>query len=305
MGVDILVATPGRLTDFLENGEMTLDRIRFLVLDEADRMLEMGFEKQIRTILCADFGMPAAGERQTMMFSATFPQSIQLLAQSYMGQYVFVAVGKVGGASDSVEQEFVYGSNADKESILMDFFGMAEEGSVLIFVQRKVSASRVERFLKNNGIIAMSIHGDKTQHDREYAMDSFKQGICKVLVATDVASRGLDIPNVTYVINYDMSNNIDDYVHRIGRTGRIGNKGTALTIITDNETPKILRELKDMLIDSNLNVPDWFSGLINRRGYDRAPRQSGRRERRGYRSDYRSGGYKKGGRQYKKPGRFG
>merc|ERR1711916_276326 len=224
------------------------------------------------------------------MFSATFPQSIQLLAQSYMGQYVFVAVGKVGGASDSLEQEFVYGSNADKESILMDFFGMAEEGSVLIFVQRKVSASRVERFLKNNGIIAMSIHGDKTQHDREYAMDSFKQGICKVLVATDVASRGLDIPNVTYVINYDMSNNIDDYVHRIGRTGRIGNKGTALTIITDNETPKILRELKDMLIDSNLNVPDWFSGLINRRGYH---------------SDYRSGGYKKGGRQYKKPGRFG
>lgn len=280
-GVEILVATPGRLVDFLSCDRLTLGNIRFLVLDEADRMLDMGFQVQIKEVLSERYKIAGPGERQTMMFSATFPCSIQLLAKQYMGDYVFVAVGKVGGACESVRQELVYAESNDKKSVLLDFFNSVEEGSVLIFVQRKFNANKVETFLKRNGINALSIHGDKSQYEREFAISSFKRGVCKVMVATDVASRGLDIPNVGYVVNYDMALNIEDYVHRIGRTGRIGNEGVALTIISDMEHVKVLEQLRDLLKESNEKVPKWMNELIQVRKRGKYQSNYGRQERRG------------------------
>eukprot|EP01083_Nonionella_stella_P125548 379743_1 len=202
-GVDVVVATPGRLVDFIERGRLTLTNIRFLILDEADRMLDMGFEPQIRKIVMEN-GMPPCGPRQTMMFSATFPREIQFLAQSFMKDYVFLAVGRVGSTTESIKQRVEYAENYDKQAMLMRLLPECE-GLTLVFVQTKRSADSIEYFLQQQGINATSIHGDRSQREREHALSMFRQGISPVLVATDVASRGLDIPNVKYVFNFDPS----------------------------------------------------------------------------------------------------
>ncbi|KAK6124603.1 hypothetical protein DH2020_041658 [Rehmannia glutinosa] len=189
-GVDILVATPGRLVDLLERAKVSLQMIRYLALDEADRMLDMGFEPQIRKIV-EQMDMPPRGERQTLLFSATFPKEIQRLASDFLSNYIFLAVGRVGSSTDLIVQRVEYVHEADKRSHLMD----------LLHAQR-----------------ANGVQGK----ERELALRSFKSGNTPILVATDVAARGLDIPHVAHVINFDLPNDIDDYVHRIGRTGRAG-----------------------------------------------------------------------------------
>jgi ATP-dependent RNA helicase DDX3X len=233
-GADLLVATPGRLVDLIERGRLAMDNVRFLVLDEADRMLDMGFEPQIRRIV-EEEGMPQGDRRQTMMFSATFPPPIQRLASDFLRDYIFLTVGRVGSASKDVTQTVEFVENKDKLDTLMRFLMNIEEGLILIFVETKRSCDYIEDMLCSRVFPACSIHGDKSQREREESLRSFKRGQTPVMVATDVAARGLDIPNVTQVVNFDLPTNIDDYVHRIGRTGRAGNTGSCSLVCQRKE----------------------------------------------------------------------
>ena len=256
-GCDLMVGTPGRLFDLLYRNRVALQGIRYLILDEADRMLDMGFEPQIRSIV-EEFGMPR--DRQTFMFSATFPREIQRLAADFLNDYVFLAVGRVGSAAKDISQTIEYVEESEKFKYIVHCLNTIDDGLILIFVETKRSADMIEYNLCREGYPATSIHGDKDQRDREEALHKFKTGKCPVLVATDVASRGLDINNVTHVINYDMPANIDDYVHRIGRTGRAGNTGAAVSLMNEKNR-NIARDLYDLLRENAQVTPAWLETL--------------------------------------------
>ncbi|KAL7496615.1 hypothetical protein ACHAWT_009291 [Skeletonema menzelii] len=288
-GCDLLVATPGRLVDLIERGRLSMENVKFMVLDEADRMLDMGFEPQIRRIVEQE-GMPHREDRQTMMFSATFPANIQRLAGDFMRDYIFLTVGRVGSASENVTQTVEYVEQNDKLDQLMKFLLTIEEGLILIFVETKRNCDFVEDVLCERGFPAASIHGDKSQREREDALRNFKSGRTPVLVATDVAARGLDIPNVTQVVNYDLPTNIDDYVHRIGRTGRAGNTGAALSFVNERNSG-VVRELRELLDENGQEVPSWLIQMSSYGG-----RGGGGRGRGGGR---RSGGSSFGSRDYR------
>uniref|UniRef100_A0A3B3IJB3 RNA helicase n=1 Tax=Oryzias latipes TaxID=8090 RepID=A0A3B3IJB3_ORYLA len=224
-GCHLLVATPGRLVDMMERGKIGLDYCNYLILDEADRMLDMGFEPQIRRIVEQDT-MPHKGIRQTLMFSATFPKEIQILARDFLEDYIFLAVGRVGSTSENITQKVVWVEESDKRSFLLDLLSATGKDSLtLVFVETKKGADALEDFLYREGYACTSIHGDRSQRDREEALSQFRSGKCPILVATAVAARGLDISNVKHVINFDLPSDIEEYVHRIGRTGRVGNLG--------------------------------------------------------------------------------
>ncbi|XP_046863283.1 ATP-dependent RNA helicase DDX3X-like [Xenia sp. Carnegie-2017] len=221
-GCHLLVATPGRLVDMLDRGKIGLDVCKFLVLDEADRMLDMGFEHQIRRIVEKD-SMPKTGQRQTLMFSATFPKEIQVLARDFLDNYIFLAVGRVGSTSENITQKVVWVDDVDKRSFLLDLLNASGPDSLtLVFVETKKGADALEDYLYREKYPATSIHGDRSQREREDSLQSFRSGRTPILVATAVAARGLDIPHVKHVINFDMPSDIEEYVHRIGRTGRVG-----------------------------------------------------------------------------------
>lgn len=208
------------------------------MLDEADRMLDMGFEPQIRRIVEQD-AMPKTGERQTLMFSATFPKEIQMLARDFLENYIFLAVGRVGSTSENITQKIVWVEEHDKRSFLLDLLNAAglnkfqatesttaaPEQLTLVFVETKRGADALEEFLYRDGYPVTSIHGDRSQREREDALKRFRSGKTPILVATAVAARGLDIPHVKHVINFDLPSDVEEYVHRIGRTGRMGNLG--------------------------------------------------------------------------------
>ncbi|KAF8673200.1 hypothetical protein HU200_048750 [Digitaria exilis] len=271
-GVDILVATPGRLVDLLERARVSLQSIRYLALDEADRMLDMGFEPQVRRIV-EQMDMPPPGVRQTMLFSATFPKEIQRMASDFLDNYIFLAVGRVGSSTELIVQRIEFVQEADKRSHLMDLLHaqrdtgkLLQQTLTLVFVETKRGADSLESWLCMNGFPATSIHGDRNQQEREYALRSFKSGQTPILVATDVAARGLDIPHVAHVVNFDLPNDIDDYVHRIGRTGRAGKSGLATAFFNDNNS-SLAKSLAELMQESNQEVPAWLSRYAARPSY--------------------------------------
>jgi len=264
LGVAILVATPGRLVDFLNRNKISLYVCKFTVLDEADRMLDLGFEPQIQEILEA-FDMP--NERQTMMFSATFPVEIQKLAQKYLTKYIFLAVGRVGSATETITQELTKANGRDQKlELLMDLLPRCD-GLTLVFVATRREAENIEYFLRSESVNAESIHGNRNQSERERALKAFRDGRSPILIATDVAARGLDVPNVKWVINYDLPSTIDSYIHRIGRTGRCGNTGTAISFVGNKENKNVIRDLLSILKESKQAVPVWFSNMVSESTY--------------------------------------
>ncbi|XWS66494.1 hypothetical protein CRYUN_Cryun05aG0204500 [Craigia yunnanensis] len=270
--------------------------IRYLALDEADRMLDMGFEPQIRKIV-EQMDMPNRGVRQTVLFSATFPREIQRLASDFLSNYIFLAVGKVGSSTDLIVQRVEFVHESDKRSHLMDLLHAQRDNGVhgkqaltLLFVETKKGADSLEHWLYINGFPATTIHGDRTQQERELALRSFESGKTPILVATDVAARGLDIPHVAHVINFDLPNDIDDYVHRIGRTGRAGKTGLATAFFNESNL-SLARPLAELMQEANQEVPAWLTRYASRAPY-------------GGNKNRRSGVGHFGGRDFRREGSF-
>uniref|UniRef100_UPI0037E7CADA probable ATP-dependent RNA helicase DDX17 n=1 Tax=Semicossyphus pulcher TaxID=241346 RepID=UPI0037E7CADA len=241
-GVEICIATPGRLIDFLEAGKTNLRRCTYLVLDEADRMLDMGFEPQIRKIV--DQIRP---DRQTLMWSATWPKEVRQLAEDFLKDYVQINVGALElSANHNILQivDVCMESEKDQKLIqLMEEIMAEKENKTIIFVETKKRCDDLTRRMRRDGWPAMCIHGDKSQPERDWVLTEFRSGKAPILIATDVASRGLDVEDVKFVINYDYPNSSEDYIHRIGRTARSTNKGTAYTFFT----PGNLRQARELI----------------------------------------------------------
>jgi len=256
-GCHILVATPGRMNDFVRRGSISFSSTRFVVLDEADRMLDMGFLPNMEEML-GHASMVPTGERRTLMFSATFPEEIQRLAAKFLENYIFVTVGIVGSACTDVEQIFHQVDKFNKRNKLVEI--LKEEGCerTLVFVETKRNADFLATYLSENDFQTTSIHGDRQQREREEALTDFKKSKRNILVATAVAARGLDIKNVKHVINYDLPKSIDEYVHRIGRTGRLGNRGKATSFFDDSHDMQIAGDLSRILKQAGQPVPDWL-----------------------------------------------
>jgi ATP-dependent RNA helicase DDX3X len=304
-GCHLLVATPGRLTDMLKRDRVGLENCRFLVLDEADRMLDMGFEPQIREIVESN-SMPKTGERQTLMFSATFPKEIQMLARDFLDNYIFLAVGRVGSTSENITQKVLWVEENDKRAYLLDLLTASAEAFdannlTLVFVETKRGVDQLSDFLHLEGFPATSIHGDRTQRDREDALKCFRSGRLPILVATAVAARGLDIPNIKHVINFDLPSDIEEYVHRIGRTGRMGNLGLATSFFNDKNR-NLVRDLVELVLETKQDMPAWLEMINNemRSSYPSHNRRGGGGAKR-----YGGGGSAFGSRDYRQQGRGG
>ncbi len=233
-GSDILVATPGRLIDLLDRGAVDLSGTRFLVLDEADQMLDIGFIHALRRIAKM---LPEA--RQTMMFSATMPKQMNELAASYLRGPIRVEVSPPGKPADKVTQSVHYVAKDAKQSLLIELLDGHREGRALVFSRTKHGAERLRSQLERAGFSAGSIHGNKSQGQRDRALAGFREGKVKILVATDVAARGIDIPGVGHVYNYDLPNVPENYVHRIGRTARAGREGQAVAFCASDEMSEL------------------------------------------------------------------
>ena len=240
-GVDILVATPGRLIDHLDSRALRLDRVEILVLDEADQMLDMGFIHSIRRIVPK---LPKV--RQSLFFSATMPRDIARLADELLQDPVRVAVTPVATTADSVDQRVIFVETARKRALLADILRDEEMARTLVFTRTKHGADRVVKHLEGVGIGSVAIHGNKSQNQRERALEAFKSGRAKVLIATDIAARGIDIDAVTHVVNFDLPNVPESYVHRIGRTARAGATGAAISFC-DAEEKALLRDIEKLI----------------------------------------------------------
>ncbi|VDK70140.1 unnamed protein product [Litomosoides sigmodontis] len=252
-GVDILVAAPGRLLDFLITDVLNLNRCTYLILDEADRMLDMGFEPQIRRIVSM-----IRPDRQTLMFSATWPKEVRALANDFLADPVFVNVGSLKlSANRNIIQLVEVVEENQKEEKLLEFLGKIsneQHCKTLVFVGMKRTADWLTRLIRKKGYPALSLHGDKSQTERNFVMNDFKNGECSTLIATDVAARGLDVNDIKYVINFDCPKNIEDYIHRIGRTARHDKTGTSYTLCTLNDRP-IADDLIDVLKEAKQAIP--------------------------------------------------
>lgn len=252
-GVDVVIATPGRLIDFLEMGTLSLQQVTYVVLDEADRMLDMGFEPQIRKILSQ-----IRPDRQMLMWSATWPREVQQIAHEFIANYVQINVGSVNlSANHNIQQNIEIVDDYDKNDKLMHLLSKPElqdnKTKIIIFSTTKKRCEKVNQYLNRNGFRSVVMHGDKSQQEREYALKQFRNDRANILVATDVAARGLDVDGIGIVINYDYPQMTEDYVHRIGRTGRKDSKGVSYTFFTENDS-KQARQLVDILEEANQEI---------------------------------------------------
>ncbi|KAI9246368.1 P-loop containing nucleoside triphosphate hydrolase protein [Sporodiniella umbellata] len=252
-GIHMLVATPGRLIDLLNKKKVNLDNCKYLCMDEADRMIDMGFEEDVRTIMSY-----FKSQRQTILYSATMPKKIRDFALSALVKPIVVNVGRAGAANLDVIQEVEYVKQEAKMVYLLECLQKTPP-PVLIFAENKNDVDDIHEYLLLKGVEAAAIHGSKTQEEREYAIRSFKNFKKDVLVATDVASKGLDFAEIKHVINYDMPKEIEDYVHRIGRTGRSGKTGIATTFINQHCSEQIRLDLKHLLKEAKQRVPPFLA----------------------------------------------
>ena len=234
-GAHIIVATPGRLIDHMERGTVQLGRLRFVVLDEADQMLDIGFADDIRHIL-----RHTPSSRQTLLFSATMPSTIRRLANSYMKDPAWILVGEDAKPVEQVEQVYFEVAERDRPAALEELLREPSRiTQALVFRRTKIGVDRLVAYLQRRGHDIQAIHGDMTQSQRDTVMGHFRARHLRVLVATNMAARGLDIPAVSHVINYDMPSNVEEYVHRIGRTARMGRPGTAVTFVSEWDFPML------------------------------------------------------------------
>jgi len=254
-GIHCVVATPGRLQDMLEKKRFNMELCRYLVLDEADRIMDMGFEEDLRNIM--DFFVK---QRQTLMFSATMPKKIQNFAQTALVRPVTVNVGRAGAANLDVIQEVEYVKQEAKIVYLLECLQKTAP-PVLVFCDSKNDVDDIHEYLLLKGVEGVAIHGSKDQEERQYAIQCFKSGTKDVLIGTDIAAKGLDFPDVQHVINYDMPTEIENYVHRIGRTGRCGKTGVATTFINKSSDESILLDLKHLLMEAKQRIPPVLMAL--------------------------------------------
>ena len=326
-GVEVIIATPGRLNDLLEMRKANLSNIQYVVLDEADRCLDMGFEPQIRSIMNhIPTNTPDEKKRQTLLFSATWPKEIQRLAFDFLQDPIQINVGDVDSlnANKDIKQNILMCQESEKhdklKEILTDLIGKAEENGqqdmrtanggkahakVIVFVAKKITCHDLANQLWEDGFAVDSLHGDRPQWERTKVMNAFKAGILRMLIATDVAARGLDVKDVGVVINFDMpagTNAVEDYVHRIGRTGRAGKKGEAHTFFTHGDK-KCARQLVEVLNKSSQEIPPELEAMVPRfhrngfggRGGGRGRGRGGGRGYGGGGRGYMSGGGGRGG----------
>ncbi|XP_067302844.1 probable ATP-dependent RNA helicase DDX23 [Pseudorasbora parva] len=270
MGCEIVIATPGRLIDVLENRYLVLSRCTYVVLDEADRMIDMGFEPDVQKILeyipvtnqkpdtddaedpekmMQNFESGKHKYRQTVMFTATMPPAVERLARSYLRRPAVVYIGSAGKPHERVEQKVILMSEGEKRKKLLEVLASGFEPPIIIFVNQKKGCDVLAKSLEKMGYNACTLHGGKGQEQREFALSNLKAGAKDILVATDVAGRGIDIHDVSMVLNYDMAKNIEDYIHRIGRTGRAGKSGMAMTFLT-KEDSTVFYDLKQAILES-------------------------------------------------------
>ena len=240
-GVEIVIATPGRLLDHVQQKTISLSQTQILVMDEADRMLDMGFLPDLQRIINL---LPK--ERQNLMFSATFSPEIKKLADSFLKDPVTIEVARSNATADRVTQVVYKVAEDDKRDAVLHLIRGRDLKQILVFSNTKIGASRLSRHLEQEGVKASAIHGDKTQNERMAALEAFKNGGVDVLVATDVAARGLDISDLPCVINYDLPYNAEDYVHRIGRTGRAGASGDAISLYSDKDA-RLLQDIEKLI----------------------------------------------------------
>ncbi|KAL4880460.1 Phosphomethylpyrimidine kinase-domain-containing protein [Aspergillus karnatakaensis] len=263
-GVEVCIATPGRLIDMLEAGRTNLRRVTYLVLDEADRMLDMGFEPQIRKIIGQ-----IRPDRQTCMWSATWPKEVRQLASDFLNDYIQVNIGSMDlSANHRITQIVEVISDFEKRDRMLKHLEKIMENrgnKCLVFTGTKRIADEITRFLRQDGWPALSIHGDKQQQERDWVLNEFKTGKSPIMVATDVASRGIDVRDITHVLNYDYPNNSEDYVHRIGRTGRAGAKGTAITFFT-TDNAKQARDLVTILSEAKQQIDPRLAEMVRYSG---------------------------------------
>ncbi|GBP66463.1 ATP-dependent RNA helicase p62 [Eumeta japonica] len=265
-GVEIVIATPGRLIDFLERGTTNLQRCTYLVLDEADRMLDMGFEPQIRKII-----EQIRPDRQTLMWSATWPKEVRKLAEDYLGDYVQINIGSLQlSANHNILQIIDVCQEHEKENklnVLLQEIGQSQDpgAKTIIFVETKRKVENITRNIRRYGWPAVCMHGDKTQQERDHVLQQFKQGRASILVATDVAARGLDVDGIKYVINFDYPNSSEDYIHRIGRTGRSKAKGTSYAFFTPSNSRQA-KDLVSVLQEANQIVNPQLQTMADRCG---------------------------------------
>lgn len=297
-GVDILVATPGRLLDLHSQGAVSLAKVEILVLDEADRMLDMGFLRDIKKILAL---MPS--RRQNLLFSATFSKEIKQLANGFLHHPVMVEATPENTTAEKVDQ-LVYRTNKGKKTeLVVKLISEGDWQQVLIFTRTKHGANRLSEKLSKSGISSAAIHGNKSQGARTKALAGFKSGKVRVLVATDIAARGLDIPLLPHVINYELPNIPEDYVHRIGRTGRAGASGQAISIVSvdENEYVRGIEKLLGERLPSDtiegFEPTESLKEILDKKAENKAQNQRGRQNSRASQKPKNSGGFNRRGRR--------